>query len=205
MADAKSANPGPTSMPEDRPAPRSNVSLPPDPSPGDNSDLGKLNQRLAEANAEYAELMADLDQRNESLKKTNRELARVNAYAAELMANLEVREEENRCLNRSLSAANVNAAELLADREMHLEQLAQINGELKQEILKKVKAYEELSKAMGEIKSLQAILPICSYCKKIRDGDGYWSEVEAYISNKTDTRFSHSFCDKCLDEHYPED
>lgn len=171
----------------------------------DQAALQKLNRRLANVNAEYAELMADLDSRNVALQKTNQELARVNACAAELMANLELREDEIRSLNRSISAANASAAELLADRELHLDQLSKLNRELRREIREKEEAFQELSMAMKEIKSLQSILPICSFCKKIRDGSGYWNEVEAYISTRTDTRFSHSFCDKCLAEHYPED
>nr|WP_321465299.1 response regulator [uncultured Desulfobulbus sp.] len=55
-----------------------------------------------------------------------------------------------------------------------------------------------LEKALNEIKSLKDILPICSYCKKIRDDEGYWKQVEDYISTHTDTRFSHGICPECL-------
>jgi PAS domain S-box-containing protein len=55
----------------------------------------------------------------------------------------------------------------------------------------------ELQAALAEVKSLQEILPICSYCKKIRDDDNYWHTVESYISRHTSSRFSHSICPSC--------
>ena len=55
---------------------------------------------------------------------------------------------------------------------------------------------EELKKALAEVRSLRAILPICSYCHKIRDGDK-WETVETYISRHTNSRFSHGICDTC--------
>jgi PAS domain S-box-containing protein len=55
----------------------------------------------------------------------------------------------------------------------------------------------ELQAALAEVRTLQAILPICSYCKKIRDDKNYWQTVESYISKHTNTRFSHSICPTC--------
>ncbi|MDP4611318.1 MAG: response regulator, partial [Opitutales bacterium] len=48
-----------------------------------------------------------------------------------------------------------------------------------------------------EIKHLESMLPICSYCKKVRDDNNYWQQVETYISNHTGTSFSHSICPTC--------
>lgn len=56
-----------------------------------------------------------------------------------------------------------------------------------------------LREALAEVRMLREILPICSYCRKIRDDDGAWSSVEAYISRHTDTRFSHDICPSCYD------
>ena len=55
----------------------------------------------------------------------------------------------------------------------------------------------ELQTALAEVKELQAILPICSYCRKIRDDANYWQTVESYISHHTKTRFSHGICPSC--------
>jgi PAS domain S-box-containing protein len=55
----------------------------------------------------------------------------------------------------------------------------------------------ELQAAMAEVKTLREILPICSYCRKIRDDENYWHTVENYIARHTSTRFSHGICPSC--------
>jgi PAS domain S-box-containing protein len=59
------------------------------------------------------------------------------------------------------------------------------------------KLVQELRAALAEVKSLQAILPICSYCKSIRNDQDYWQTVEAYISTHTNTQFTHGVCPTC--------
>jgi PAS domain S-box-containing protein len=54
-----------------------------------------------------------------------------------------------------------------------------------------------LQNALAEVRTLQRILPICSYCSRIRDDANYWHTVEGYVSQHTDTRFSHSICPSC--------
>lgn len=63
---------------------------------------------------------------------------------------------------------------------------------------------DELRAALDHIKTLQGILPICSFCKQIRDDEGYWNQVEDYISENTDAKFSHGVCPECLKKNYPE-
>lgn len=65
----------------------------------------------------------------------------------------------------------------------------------KQENLKKIE------KALDEIKTLRGIIPICSYCNKIRDERGTWDRLEAYISARSEAVFSHSVCPDCLIKH----
>jgi PAS domain-containing protein len=60
----------------------------------------------------------------------------------------------------------------------------------------------ELKEAISEIKVLRGILPICSYCKKIRDDKGYWNQVESYIHRHTGVEFSHGICKDCADKYY---
>jgi len=55
----------------------------------------------------------------------------------------------------------------------------------------------ELSKALNDIKILRGIIPICSYCHSIRDDEGAWSRLEAYLSEHSDAQFSHGICPKC--------
>lgn len=67
---------------------------------------------------------------------------------------------------------------------------------LQQNLAARVK---ELESALGKVKQLQGILPICSYCKHIRDDQNYWQQVETYIAEHTDTQFSHSICPSCYE------
>ena len=55
----------------------------------------------------------------------------------------------------------------------------------------------ELEEAIASVKTLQGLLPICCYCKKIRDDGNYWHRVESYISGHANVRFSHGICPDC--------
>jgi len=55
-----------------------------------------------------------------------------------------------------------------------------------------------------EVKALRGLLPICSYCKKIRDDKGYWKQIEVYIAANSQADFSHGLCPECGFEHYPD-
>ena len=57
----------------------------------------------------------------------------------------------------------------------------------------------ELETALAQVTQLHGLLPICSYCKKIRDGDDYWHQVESYLATRADVTFSHSFCPECYE------
>jgi hypothetical protein len=66
------------------------------------------------------------------------------------------------------------------------------------------KVIEDLKKALSQIKKLDGLLPICSYCKKIRDDKGYWNQIESYIRDHSEAEFSHSICKECAKKHYPD-
>jgi tetratricopeptide (TPR) repeat protein len=63
---------------------------------------------------------------------------------------------------------------------------------------------DQLKNAIAEVKSLSGMLPICANCKKIRDDQGYWNQVEIYIKDHSDVHFSHGICPDCIDNLYPE-
>lgn len=87
------------------------------------------------------------------------------------------------------------------DIEKELEEanqsLENANTQLKQQ-------NDELSNALAEVKILSGFLPICASCKKIRDDQGYWNQVEAYIEKHSYAQFSHSVCPECAKRLYPE-
>ena len=56
----------------------------------------------------------------------------------------------------------------------------------------------ELEAAAAQITQLSGLLPICAYCKKVRDDNDYWSQVESYLQERINVRFSHGICPECL-------
>ncbi len=70
--------------------------------------------------------------------------------------------------------------------------------------LERERTIKELNIALDEVKTLSGLLPICSWCKKIRDDKGYWSQIERYVSKHSEANFSHSVCPDCMEKHYPE-
>jgi PAS domain S-box-containing protein len=63
----------------------------------------------------------------------------------------------------------------------------------------------KLKNALDEIKTLQGILPLCSFCKKIRNDKGYWEQVDVYLQKYSTADISHGICPECLEKHYPEE
>jgi hypothetical protein len=63
---------------------------------------------------------------------------------------------------------------------------------------------KDLKEALHQVKTLSGLLPICSYCKKIRDDKGYWNQIDAYIQQHSDARFSHGICKECLRKYHPD-
>lgn len=58
----------------------------------------------------------------------------------------------------------------------------------------------KLEKSLQEIKTLKGLIPICSYCKVIRNEEGTWEMLESYLSNHSDAQFSHGTCPECLEK-----
>lgn len=65
------------------------------------------------------------------------------------------------------------------------------------------KQTRELKDALGRVKTLSGLLPICSSCKKIRDDRGYWNQVEVYFRDHSEAEFTHSICPDCMKKLYP--
>ena len=64
---------------------------------------------------------------------------------------------------------------------------------------------KHLQVALNEVKVLKGILPICSYCKNIRDENGNWNKIESYINKHTEADFSHGICPSCLEKNFPDE
>lgn len=81
-------------------------------------------------------------------------------------------------------------SELIA-RVRNGQRTLQLEGSLAERIV-------ELEDALTKVQQLQGLLPICMYCKKVRDDSNYWQEIEAYIHTHTGTDFSHGICPDCM-------
>jgi PAS domain S-box-containing protein len=61
----------------------------------------------------------------------------------------------------------------------------------------------QLQQALAELKTLRGIIPVCSFCKKVRDDRGYWEQVDVYIRKHSEADVSHGICPDCLKKHFP--
>ncbi|HAL57817.1 MAG TPA: hypothetical protein DCP63_15460 [Bacteroidetes bacterium] len=76
--------------------------------------------------------------------------------------------------------------------------------ERKRAFLERERLVRDLQEAVAELKTLSGLLPICSNCKKVRDDKGYWTQIEAYIQQRSAARFSHGICPDCMEKLYPD-
>jgi diguanylate cyclase (GGDEF)-like protein len=80
--------------------------------------------------------------------------------------------------------------------DRYQDQLRALNQEL-------TRTNARLSQALAEVKTLQGFIPICARCKRIRDDDGYWGQIEAYICKHSEAVFSHGVCPECAEVLFP--
>jgi hypothetical protein len=73
-------------------------------------------------------------------------------------------------------------------------------GERKRAERERERLVEELQRLLGEVKTLSGLLPICAYCKKIRDEAGSWNQIELYIRERSSADFTHSVCPDCANQ-----
>ena len=78
-------------------------------------------------------------------------------------------------------------------------------SERKRQQREKEELIRSLRESASEIKTLRGILPLCSICKKIRDDDGYWEQVDIYLTRHSSALFSHGLCPDCFRSHYPQE
>lgn len=111
------------------------------------------------------------------------------------------------------------AEEELKKHRDHLEEMVKVrtneleksNRQLQNEIIerkrlerKMEKLIKDLKTALTNVKRLRGLIPICANCKKIRDDEGYWKEVESYIHEHSDAEFTHGICPDCIKKLYPQ-
>ena len=97
----------------------------------------------------------------------------------------------------------ISNKEFLA-RVQSIERIKWAEDALREKEEQQEKLISELQEALAEIKTLKGFIPICASCKKIRDDEGYWDQLEAYISKHTDAVFSHGLCPECAEQYRAE-
>jgi integral membrane sensor domain MASE1 len=80
--------------------------------------------------------------------------------------------------------------------------LAGVLAERRRAEQSRLSAIEQLERALHEIKTLRGLIPICAWCKKIRNDAGSWEQLEAYLRNHTEARFSHGICPECVEKRH---
>ena len=96
-------------------------------------------------------------------------------------------------------AKPITNRELVA-RVQSMIRIKQVEDALRQKEKEQERLILKLQEALLEIKTLKGFIPICATCKKIRDDEGYWNQLEAYISKHTDAVFTHSICPQCAEK-----
>ncbi len=114
------------------------------------------------------------------------------------------RKRAEESLQKSYDELDLRVKERTADLASANEQLRLQIQEREKAEAEKEKLIVELKKALNEVKTLGGLLPICASCKKIRDDQGYWNQLEDYIQKHSEAEFSHSVCPDCAKILYPE-
>ena len=124
--------------------------------------------------------------------------------AAPVVEETYVLQQYSQTLVRKLEERNTDLKDALAKVQRAHERIVELNTDLERRVQERTAELEtanrELSHALSEVKQLNALLPICSYCKRIRDDKDYWQSVEGYISQHTNAHFSHGICPECYQQ-----
>ena len=117
-------------------------------------------------------------------------------------------QEEQRLLSQRILIADAeyrSTARLLGVSGM-LAAVFFVTGSIlvRREITRRHRLELDLRETNSMVHTLSGLLPICAHCKSIRDDKGYWTQLEAYVQEHSEAKFSHGMCEKCLKEFYPD-
>ena len=110
--------------------------------------------------------------------------------------------EENTLQRAKITAPYGYILKPFEERELHANiEIAIYKHQMEQKVKELIL---ELQDALTKVKILNGLLPICASCKKIRDDEGYWTQVEEYIEKNSQATFTHGVCPECMKKLYPQ-
>jgi len=113
-----------------------------------------------------------------------------------------------RAMMGQIEQLNREITDLKTGKESHPQafftELSRVNNEMANLQREMARKNAELENALSKVKLLSGLIPICASCKRIRDDQGYWEQVEKYISEHSMATFSHGLCSDCMQKLYPE-
>jgi CRP-like cAMP-binding protein len=131
-----------------------------------------------------------------------------NWYLGKVYEQMKIEMEERRRVEEVLRRHRDDLEEKVSARTRTLDR---VNQELRLQIeahkrteAEKEKLIADLEKALQKVTRLGGLLPICVVCKKVRDDQGYWKQLEAYVQEHSGAEIQHSICAECSEKHYPE-
>ena len=101
------------------------------------------------------------------------------------------------------ASASISPIRDLSGRTTHYVAVNEDITARKQVEAERDRLFQELEKALANVKLLSGLIPICAGCKKIRDDQGYWSQVESYIQKHSEAKFTHGLCPECSKVYFP--
>jgi PAS domain-containing protein len=158
--------------------------------------------RIVDFNAAASEIL------HCSKQAVGRTLEEVGATGERLLAFLSAKNADSFVVsNRTgLRHYDVRQAQFLVPKSSPIASIVTLHDvtDHMQLLAEKTRLISELQAALSEIKALRGIIPICSSCKKIRDDEGYWHQVESYLADHSEVQFSHGLCNECAQRLYAE-
>lgn len=100
--------------------------------------------------------------------------------------------------------AGISSASKIMSLQYEVDRKARDISERKLVAMEQERTISELQKAIAQVKQLRGLLPICASCKKIRNDEGYWEQLETYLGHHSGTEFSHAICPDCASRLYPD-
>ena len=153
--------------------------------------------RLTDKNDEYDSLAMALNMMADDLEANTIQLSYVNSRADEMLNVIQRLARGDYAVTCELGEENDIFDALALGLNMMVDDIRTTHEKLEA-------SNKDLRESLAKVNTLSGLLPICAWCKKLRDDKGYWKSVEAYISAHTGAEFTHGMCPECQNKYFTE-